>query len=95
MNEREKSVLSELILLLNDDRGLTIVLVEHNVPMVSRLCRKLVVLNKGETIVSGPVADVLRNPEVVDIYLGNRHIGNRNIGNRHTGNRHIGRTQAS
>src|SRR5690606_33006912 len=50
MNDREKAELSALILRLNRDDGLTVVLVEHNVRMVAGVCRRLVVLNKGERL---------------------------------------------
>ena len=73
MNENEKHALGELILAMNSTLGLSIVLVEHNVPLVSSLCQKLVVLNKGETIASGYTAEVLKQPNVVEVYLGKRH----------------------
>lgn len=72
MNEREKAALSELITRLNVDDGLTVVLVEHNVRMVAGLCRRLVVLNKGECLAEGATETVLRDPEVVAVYLGRR-----------------------
>lgn len=72
MNENEKRALCKLILSVNNELGLSIILVEHNVPMVSRLCQKLVVLNKGETIASGYTTDVLKQPKVVEVYLGKR-----------------------
>ncbi len=72
MNENEKHALSKLILSMNNELGLSIILVEHNVPMVSKLCQKLVVLNKGETIASGDTIDVLKQPNVIEVYLGRR-----------------------
>ncbi len=73
MNESEKHALSKLILSMNSELALSIILVEHNVPMVSKLCQKLVVLNKGETIASGYTTGVLKQPNVVEVYLGKRH----------------------
>ncbi|MEX0758815.1 MAG: ABC transporter ATP-binding protein [Tistlia sp.] len=72
MNEREKADLSTLITRLNADDGLTIVLVEHNVRMVAGLCRRLLVLHKGERLAEGPTEEVLRDPDVVAVYLGRR-----------------------
>lgn len=72
MNEREKGALSDLIRQLNEGDGLSIVLVEHNVRMVAALCRRLVVMNKGEILAEGATDDVLRLPEVAEIYLGRR-----------------------
>ncbi len=75
MNDAEKATLSELIRRLNADDGLTIVLVEHNVRMVASLCRRLVVMNKGEILAEGPSEAVLRRPEVAQVYLGRRRGG--------------------
>ncbi|KAA5606143.1 ABC transporter ATP-binding protein [Roseospira marina] len=72
MNDSEKHALSALIDSLNREDGLTIVLVEHNITMVAALCRRLVVMNKGEVIAEGAAADVLRQPEVREVYLGRR-----------------------
>ncbi len=72
MNQTEKEALSSLIRRLNEDQGLTIVLVEHNVPMVAALCRRVVVLDKGELLAEGVTAEILADPQVVDVYLGRR-----------------------
>jgi branched-chain amino acid transport system ATP-binding protein len=72
MNESEKHALADLIASLNRDDGLTIVLVEHNIRMVSALCRRLVVMNKGEVIAEGDTAEVLTREEVRQVYLGRR-----------------------
>ncbi|WP_306152497.1 ABC transporter ATP-binding protein [Roseovarius sp. MMSF_3281] len=71
MTDTEKGRLSELVSRLNDD-GLTIILVEHNVRMVAALCRRLVVVNKGEMLACDKTEDVLRMPEVEAVYLGRR-----------------------
>ncbi len=72
MTQAEKEALSLLIRRLNEEQGLTIVLVEHNVPMVAALCRRVVVLDKGELLAEGETAVVLADPQVVDVYLGRR-----------------------
>lgn len=74
MNETEKESLSILIRCLNQEQGLTIVLVEHNVPMVATLCRRVVVLDKGELLAQGATAEVLADPQVIDVYLGRRRV---------------------
>lgn len=51
-------------------RGITIVMVEHSVPVVRSLCDHAVVLNFGEYMTSGRVDDVLEDPRVQDAYLG-------------------------
>ncbi|UOA16493.1 ABC transporter ATP-binding protein [Sulfitobacter dubius] len=71
MTDTEKGRLSQLVRRLNDD-GLTIILVEHNVRMVAALCKRLIVVNKGEMLAIGEVDEVLRMPEVAAVYLGRR-----------------------
>jgi len=71
MNEHETGQLAELIRSLHAE-GLAIVLVEHDVQMVARLCPRLVVMDRGEAIADGETDAVLRDPQVVSAYLGSR-----------------------
>jgi len=72
MNSVEKSALVELIRKLRD-RGSTVVLVEHDMKAVTSLCDRLVVLNFGRKIAEGSPAQVLRQKDVVEAYLGSGH----------------------
>jgi branched-chain amino acid transport system permease protein len=69
MNHVEADALSRLIGSLADE-GLTILLIEHNVGMVMKTCDRIVVLNFGEVIASGSPEEILRDPAVVEAYLG-------------------------
>jgi branched-chain amino acid transport system ATP-binding protein len=69
MHPEETAAMSELIMRVRDS-GVTIVLVEHNIGAVMRLCDKLVVLNHGKKIAEGLPQEIARNQVVIEAYLG-------------------------
>ncbi len=50
--------------------GRTVLLIEHNMEMVTRLCRRVVVMAQGRLLAAGAPAEIARDPAVVDAYLG-------------------------
>jgi branched-chain amino acid transport system ATP-binding protein len=70
MNPVEKQELSALIRALRQRFSLTILLIEHHVPLVMGLCDRIAVLNFGERIALGSPEQVRRDPRVVEAYLG-------------------------
>ncbi|MDR3554208.1 MAG: ABC transporter ATP-binding protein [Syntrophobacteraceae bacterium] len=58
--------------------GVTILLIEHNMPFVMRLCHSITVLHFGETVMTGTPGEVAEHPEVIEAYLGGK--GERNEG---------------
>ncbi|BAZ51367.1 branched-chain amino acid ABC transporter ATP-binding protein [Nostoc sp. NIES-4103] len=71
MNPSEKQQLSEFIRSLRDRFNLTIILIEHHVPLVMGLCDRIAVLDFGQLIALGEPAVVKNNPAVIEAYLGN------------------------
>jgi len=52
------------------DDGHTVIVVEHNLPFIERICDEVVVIDSGEVIAQGPFDGLRDNPRVVDAYLG-------------------------
>jgi len=74
LTKPEISGLSDLIHTVHG-RGITIVLIEHVLPLLLKISERLMVLNHGAVIASGKPEEVVRNPEVVEAYLGKREAG--------------------
>ncbi|ARV61118.1 high-affinity branched-chain amino acid ABC transporter ATP-binding protein LivG [Nostocales cyanobacterium HT-58-2] len=71
MNPSEKQQLSEFIRSLREQFNLTIVLIEHHVPLVMGLCDRIAVLDFGQLIALGEPSVVRNDPSVIEAYLGN------------------------
>lgn len=70
MNPNETKELMETIHFVRDEFKMTILLIEHDMKLVSGICEKLTVLNFGSVLAQGETTSVLNNPEVIKAYLG-------------------------
>ncbi len=70
MNPNETEELMDTIRMLRDRFDMTILLIEHDMKLVSGICDRLTVLNFGQVLKQGNTGDVMHDPEVVKAYLG-------------------------
>lgn len=70
MNAEETATMMGMIRMLRDERGITSIVVEHNIRAVIGLCDRLVVLDYGKKICEGSPKEVVENPAVIEAYLG-------------------------
>ncbi|MDO4803419.1 MAG: ABC transporter ATP-binding protein [Lachnospiraceae bacterium] len=70
MNPNETQELMDTIKFIQKKFDMTILLIEHDMKLVSGICEKLTVLNFGRILTQGDTKTVLANPEVIKAYLG-------------------------
>ena len=70
MNPNETGELMDMIRFVREEFHMTILLIEHDMKLVSGICERLTVLNFGEVLAQGSTSDVLNDPQVITAYLG-------------------------
>jgi branched-chain amino acid transport system ATP-binding protein len=77
MNQDEKEDMARYILDVNQERGVTVVLIEHDMGVVMDISDRVVVLDRGRRIAAGTPEEVQRDPTVIEAYLGTTRNGGR------------------
>ncbi len=70
MNPNETAELMETIRFVREEFDMTILLIEHDMKLVSGICEKLTVLNFGQVLTQGETSEVLNDKRVITAYLG-------------------------
>ena len=70
--QRETEALGLLLGRINVELGITMIIIEHDIPLIMSLSDRIVAMDAGEVIAQGPAEEVRNNSKVVDAYLGGR-----------------------
>jgi len=70
MNPVEKEELMKLIRFIRERFGMTVLLVEHDMPLVMGICQRIIVMEQGKLLAAGTPKEIQENPAVIEAYLG-------------------------
>jgi branched-chain amino acid transport system ATP-binding protein len=74
MNQEEKEYMARFVLDARDERGVTVLLIEHHMDIITGICDRMLVLSYGEMIDTGVPREVIKDPRVIKAYLGSAHV---------------------
>ncbi len=70
MNQEEKEYMARFVLDARDERGVTVLLIEHHMDIITGICDRMLVLSYGEVIDTGIPREVIKDPRVIKAYIG-------------------------
>jgi ABC-type branched-subunit amino acid transport system ATPase component/MFS family permease len=80
--QREVEALAPVLRRLRDEMGASLLVIEHDIPLVSSISDRLVALDQGAVLTEGAPSDVLGHPDVIESYLGNNTAARERSGTR-------------
>jgi branched-chain amino acid transport system ATP-binding protein len=80
--QREVEALAPVLQRLRNEMGASLLVIEHDIPLISSISDRLVALDQGSVLVEGVPSDVLAHPEVIESYLGNNTAAHERSGSR-------------
>jgi branched-chain amino acid transport system ATP-binding protein len=70
VNRTLLNTLGDAIVRLNQERGYTFCMIEHDMDFIGRLCESVIVMAEGRVLAQGTAAEVTSNEQVIEAYLG-------------------------
>lgn len=70
LERRERTLVDSFVTAARDDFGCSVLIVEHDIDLIRRLCPRILVLDAGIVLAEGPPAEVLSRSDVIDAYMG-------------------------
>ncbi|MEQ1700707.1 MAG: MFS transporter [Ilumatobacteraceae bacterium] len=80
--QREVEALAPVLRRLRDEMGASLLVIEHDIPLISSISDRLVALDQGAVLTEGAPSDVLGHPDVIESYLGNNTAARERSGTR-------------